>query len=203
MNHHSAFAALAVSLSLFAAALPAWAQTPMTMPGRPPIDLSIAYSGLRSNVPVGNCGCFWMEGGSAEIAVPLWRQVSAVAELSGEHINNLPGIPGIGLGLISGMGGVRLSHAFHTRWSPFAQGLFGAVHGFDSYFPGNSAPTTYATSFAMAAGLGLDLQVQKHLLLRPIQAEYHYMQLPNNAINPADQQHDVRLSAGFVFRFTR
>jgi outer membrane immunogenic protein len=203
MKNKIALAALAVSFGLFATASAADAQTPMAMPERPLVDLSISYSGLRSNVPVGNCGCFWMGGGSAEIAVPIWRHISAVAELSGEHINNLPGNPGIGLGLISGMGGVRLTHGFHTRWSPFAQGLFGAVHGFDSYFPGNSSPTTYATSFAMAGGLGLDVRLQKHFLIRPIQAEYHYMQLPNNAINPANQQHDIRLSAGIVFRATR
>jgi len=203
MRNKFAFAALAVNLSLFAAALPGLGQNPVMMPGRPLVDLSVTYSGLRSNVPVGNCGCFWMRGGSAELAVPIWRQISGVAELSGEHINNLPLNPGIGLGLISGMGGVRLTHSFHQRWSPFGQGLLGAVHGFDSYFPGRSSPTTYATSLAMAAGLGLDVRVSRHFLLRPVQAEYQYMQLPNNATNPANQQHDIRLSAGIVFRATR
>jgi len=202
MKNKFAFAALAVSFGLFATAFPAEAQSPTGMPERPLIDFSAAYSGLRSNVPVGNCGCFWMQGGSGELAVPVWRNVSGVVELSGEHINNLPGNPGIGLGLISGMGGLRLTHSFHTRWSPFGQGLFGVVHGFDSYFPGKSSPTTYATSFVLAAGLGLDVRLQKHLLFRPIQAEYHYMQLPNNAISPANQQHDIRLSAGIVFRLT-
>jgi hypothetical protein len=38
--------------------------------------------------------------------------------------------------------------------------------------------------------------------LRVIQAEYQYMQLPNNAIDPANQQHDIRLSAGIVLRLT-
>ena len=197
------FAVTALAFTLIVSALPAKAQNVAATNSRPVAELSFTYSGLRSNVPVGNCGCFWMRGGSAELAVPLWRNFSGVAELSGEHINNLPGNPGIGLGLISGMGGVRATQSFHTRWSPFAQGLFGAVHGFDSYFPSHSAPTTYATSFAMAAGLGLDFAVRKHLLLRPVQAEYQYMQLPNNAANPKNEQHDVRLSAGIVFRMTR
>ena len=36
-----------------------------------------------------------------------------------------------------------------------------------------------------------------HLLIRPIQADYQYMQLPNNSTN---QQHNFRLAAGVVFR---
>ena len=97
------------------------------------------------------------------------------------------------------MGGLRVSRPMHTRFTPFAQGIVGGVHAFDGYFPGSTRYTTYATSLAMAAGLGLNVAVSKHLLLRPIQAEYQYMQLPNNDQN---QQHDIRLSAGIVFRIT-
>ena len=200
MKNKIAFAALAVSL--IATALPAGAQTKTPWNGKPIADLSFTYSGLRVNVPVGNCGCFWMRGGTGELAVPVWRQVSAVVEVSGERKNNLPGNPGIGLSLASVMGGVRLTHTVHQKWSPFAQGVFGEVHAFDSYFPGPTAPTGAASSFAMATGLGLDVSIRKHLLLRVAQAEYQYMQLPNNAINPANQQHDIRLSAGIVLRMT-
>lgn len=196
MKLNLTFAAFAVSLltsPMFAGAENAPAAKPMA-------DLSITYSALRSNVPVGECGCFWMRGGSAEFAVPVWRNFSAVIEVSGQRTNHLPGIPGLGLSLASAMGGVRYTLPFHHRYEPFAQGLFGQVHGFDSYFPG-TAPSGAASSFAMAAGLGLDIPVRKHLLLRLVQAEYHYMQLPNNAVDPANQQHDIRLSGGIVLRF--
>jgi outer membrane immunogenic protein len=202
MRNKIALAALAASLSSFATALPAGAQaTPAhTLPAA---EVSFTYSALRANAPVGNCGCFWMRGGSGELAVPVWRQISVVAEVSGERKNNLPGNPGIGLSLASAMGGVRLGHSFGKRYSPFAQGVVGVVHGFDGYFPGTPGPTGAATSLAMAAGLGLDMKLRQHVALRLIQGEYQYMQLPNNAINPANQQHDIRLSAGIVFRFTR
>lgn len=203
MKCKHALAALAVTLGLFAAAVPAGAQAAPARHGLPAADVSFTYSALHVNAPVGNCGCFWMRGGSGELAVPVWRQVALVGEVSGERKNNLPLNPGIGLSLASVMGGVRLTHTVHQRYSPFAQGLLGVVHGFDGYFPGSAGPTGAATSFAMAAGLGLDIKLRKHLLLRPVQAEYQYMQLPNNAINPANQQHDIRLSAGVVLRFTR
>ena len=203
MKSNVALATLAVTLGLLAAARPGRAQAAAAGHTLPAADISFTYSGLRANAPVGNCGCFWMRGGTGELAVPVWRQVALVAEVSGERKNNLPGAPGIGLSLASAMGGVRLSHPFRHRWKPFAQGVFGIVHGFDGYFPGAAGPSGAATSFAMAAGLGLDVKVARHWSLRPIQAEYQYMQLPNNALNPANQQHDVRLSAGVVFRFTR
>ncbi len=199
MKNKIAFAALAASLSFFATTHPVRAQD---RPDKTVADVSITYSGLRVNVPVGNCGCFWMRGGTGELAVPVWRHFSVVAEVSGERKNNLPENPGIGLSLASAMGGLRLSHPYH-RWIPFGQGVFGVAHAFDSYFPGASGPKGAATSFALATGLGLDIRMSKHLLLRPIQAEYQYMQLPNNAINPANQQHDIRLSAGVVIRLTQ
>jgi hypothetical protein len=197
MKLHLTFAAFAVSL--FTSTLVGGAENAPV--AKPMADLSITWSELRSNVPVGNCGCFWMNGGSAEFAVPAWRNFSGVIEVSGQRANHLPGVPGVGLSLASAMGGVRYTHPFHLRYEPFAQGLFGQVHGFDSYFPG-IAPSGAASSFALAAGLGLDVPVRKHLLLRLVQAEYHYMQLPNNAVDPANQQHDIRLSAGIVLRLS-
>ena len=42
-----------------------------------------------------------------------------------------------------------------------------------------------------AAEVGFDLALNKHLLPWPAQAEYHSMQLPNNAADSVNQQHDV------------
>lgn len=201
MKRYLTFAALAVCVTILSPVAPLRAQAVQPSSDRPVADLSFTYSTLRANVPVGDCGCFWMNGGSAELAVPVWKSFSAVLEVSGERAGNLPGNPGVGLSLASAMGGVRFTHRIRHQWSPFAQGLFGEVHAFDSYFPG-ATPTGAASSFAMATGLGLDIPLHKHLWLRPVQAEYQYMQLPNNAVNPSNQQHDIRLSAGIVLRLT-
>ena len=121
------------------------------------IELSFNYSTLRTNAPVGGCGCFWTNGGSVELAVPLWRYVSSVAEFSGEHSGSIPGNSGVGLNLISALGGVRVTRPLNKRFIPYAQGLVGVVHAFDSSFPGALGTTPSATSFALAAGGGLEL----------------------------------------------
>jgi|ERR1700691_3586699 outer membrane immunogenic protein len=163
-------------------------------------ELSYTYSALRTNAPVGGCGCFWASGGSVEMAVPLWRHLSSVAEFSGEHAGSIPGNSGTSLSLISALAGVRLTRPVNKKLVPFAQGLIGVVHAFDSYFPGSSGPTTSATSFALAAGGGIDVAISPLWLVRPVQVEYQFMQLPNNEGN---EQHDIRLSAGIVFRLSR
>jgi hypothetical protein len=163
-------------------------------------ELSYTYSTLRTNAPVGGCGCFWNSGGSVELAVPLWRHFSSVTEFSGEHAGSIPGNSGTALSLISALAGVRMTRPVNKKLFPFAQGLIGVVHAFDSYFPGSLGPTTSATSFALATGGGIDVAVSPRWLVRPIQVEYQFMHLPNNAGN---EQHDIRLSAGIVLRFFR
>jgi outer membrane immunogenic protein len=191
-----------ITLAAFAAILvahaPAQSHAVVASIPQNPFSVSITYSALHTNAPVGGCGCFWSQGGSAELAVPVWRFVSAVGELSGERATQIPGYGAIGLSLVSYLAGVRVSHPVHKRYDLFAQSLFGGVHAFDSEFPSTNALLPKATSFAMAAGAGVDIPIAGHVLIRPVQADYQYMQLPNNSTN---QQHDIRLSGGIVFRF--
>jgi peptidoglycan-associated lipoprotein len=161
-----------------------------------PLEVSFAYSYLRSNANPGQCGCFNLNGGNAEAALHLYRGFSAVADFTGEKtasVNN----GGRGLSLISFTAGPRFSFSFHRKFAPFAQGLFGAAHGFNSYFPVTAGPTGAATDFAMIAGGGFDIRIARHVDLRPIEADYFLTRLPNG-VNGA--QNNLRLSAGIVLR---
>ena len=162
------------------------------------IDGSITFSELRANAPVGGCGCFWMAGGTGEISYPVWRNFSAVAEVAGHTTGHIPDF-NTGLSLLSGMGGVRLRAPNHTRFQPFAQALFGGVHGFDSYFPApvGKLPTSYDTSFALAVGGGLDVTISKHVWIRALKADYNYSGLRNLQ---GDHQNQLRIGAGILFR---
>ena len=162
------------------------------------IDASITFSELRANAPVGSCGCFWMAGGTGEISYPVWRNFSAVAEVAGHTTGHIPDF-NTGLSLLSGMGGVRLRVPNHTRFQPFAQALFGGVHGFDSYFPApvGKLPTSYDTSFALAVGGGLDVTISKHVWIRALKADYNYSGLRNLQ---GDHQNQLRIGAGILFR---
>ncbi|MGD0481536.1 MAG: hypothetical protein ABSA42_15290 [Terracidiphilus sp.] len=161
------------------------------------LEVSFAYSYLRSNANPGQCGCFNMNGGNVEAGLHVYRGFSAVADFSGESTGSVNN-GGQGLSLISFTAGPRFSFAFHRRFVPFAQGLFGAVHGFNSYFPVTAGPTGTATGFAMIAGGGFDVRVARHVAFRPIEADYFLTRLPNG-INGA--QNNLRLSAGIVLRF--
>jgi hypothetical protein len=124
------------------------------------------------------------------------RGFSAVADLTGEHSTSVNG-GSQGLSLVSFTAGLRFSYPVRSRYGPFAQTLFGVVHGFDSYFPSTSGPTATANGFAMIAGGGMDIRLKSYLAIRPFQADYFLTHLPNG-VN--DRQNNFRLTAGIVLR---
>lgn len=161
-----------------------------------PLEIAFGYSYVRSNANPGQCGCFNMNGGNVEGALHLYRGFSAVADFSGENTASVNS-GGLGLSMISFTAGPRFSFAFHRKFAPFAQGLFGATHGFNSYFPVAAGPTSNATDFAMIAGGGFDIRITRHIAIRPIEADYFLTKLPNG-VNGT--QNNLRLSAGLVLR---
>ena len=164
-----------------------------------PVQFAFNYSYMRANAAPGQCGCFNMMGGSGEFAVQAWRGFSVVADLTGEFAGS-SNIPGQSLALVFVTAGPRFTYFTHRfpRYAPFAQGLVGVVHGFDAPFPNNSGSTTGAASAVAAfVGGGLDISINHHLAVRPIQADYALTQLPNS-INA--HQNLFRYSAGIVLR---
>src|SRR5579864_3264091 len=71
-------------------------------------DASVMYTELHANAPVGGRGCFWMEGGTGEIGIPLWRNFQAVMQVNGEHTDHIPNF-NVGLSLLTGLGEDRKS----------------------------------------------------------------------------------------------
>jgi len=174
--------------------------------GSAPLELSYEYSYLHANAGPSQCGCFNMNGGNTEAAVPVYSRFSAVADLTGERASNVNN--GMrGLSLLSFTAGPRLSYPLHPHSNQpysnnheyvlFAQSLFGVVHGFDSYFPVTSGATGAANSFALLAGGGLDIRISGYIAIRPIQADYFLTRLPNGVNHT---QNNLRLSAGVVLR---
>ncbi len=99
-------------LLLLAASPVASAQRPKNT-----FDVSVMYTELHANAPVGGCGCFWMQGGTGEIAIPLWRNFSGVMQVNGEHANQIPNF-NVGLSLLTGLGGLRMRIPNRTRFQP-------------------------------------------------------------------------------------
>lgn len=162
-----------------------------------PLEVTVAYSADRTNGVVGGCGCFWMAGAKAEASSYFGRGLSVVAELAGEHANNINSAQQ-SLSLVSYLFGPRYSVRNRTRFVPFAQFLVGGVHGFDSLFPSVTQSPPNPDAFAFAAGGGLNMRISRRFALRVVQADYLQTQLPNDGNN---RQNHLRLSGGVVLRF--
>jgi hypothetical protein len=110
--------------------------------------------------------------------------------------------PGVGLSQFTGVVGPRfrwnLGNSERHPISAYAQGLFGAVYGYNSYFPHIGAATTTASSLAIQTGGGLNMRLTRNLGLHLLEADYVMTRLPNNANN---YQGDLRMSNGITFRF--
>jgi len=53
-------------------------------------------------------------------------------------------------------------------------------------------------AFAMSAGGGMNIDLSRHLALRPLQADYFLTSFPNASAN---RQNSLRVGAGIIFKF--
>jgi outer membrane immunogenic protein len=171
----------------------------------PRAEVSLSYSPTAANAGPGQCGCFFMQGASAEGNFRTYRAYTTVVDVTAAHTGQIHNT-GQPFSLLMATGGTRLNFRFgHQRtdgWDtyhnikPFVQALAGYAHGFDSAFPQKSGfIDSSANSFALLAGIGLDVKYRRHLSFRAIQADYGYAALPNLAGN---QQNLLRISTGIT-----
>src|SRR5271165_1432307 len=82
----------------------------------------------------------------------------------------------------------------HTgRVQPFGEALFGAAHS-NAYANNNNA-------FAMAFGGGIDIVVNRHFFLRPVEVDYLYTRFGSNRTNYTGSQNNFRYVGGLGFTF--
>ena len=163
----------------------------------PRAEVSLAYSPTEVNAGPGQCGCFFMNGASAEGNFRTYRAFTTVVDVTATHTGQIHNT-GQPFSMIMVTAGTRLNYRIggdrFYYFKPFVQGLVGMAHGFDSAFPDKAGfiqPT--ANSFALLVGIGLDYKYRRHLSFRAIQADYGYTRLPNAAGN---SQNLLRISTG-------
>ncbi len=200
MNRSVALVVLGAVLGLSGLSLYGQVTSP---PGRdfslPRAEVSFAYSPVEANAGPGQCGCFFMNGASAEGNFRTYRAFTTVVDVTAAHTGQIHNT-GQPFSLLMVTGGTRLNYRIGGErfyyFKPFVQGLLGVAHGFDSAFPNKAGfiePT--ATSFALLVGIGVDYKYRRHLSFRLIQADYGYTRLPNTAGN---DQNLLRLSTGIT-----
>ncbi len=191
--------ALLVSACIMAGAA-GWAQQGQkpAPPASLSIDFGITGAVERSQVAPNDC-CFWFKGGGADAAVTFWKGWGIAATLTGDHAGNVTDY--VDVNKISYMGGPRYTWTARTeagnpRLQIFMQGLAGGSHGFNGLYPTSTGTTTSANSFALQAGGGVNLFINRNWGLRLLEADYVRTEFPNDA---DDKQNDMRLAFGVVY----
>jgi len=172
----------------------------------PKAEWFLGYNYIRVNSAT-NVPAYSSNGGSSQIALNFSKYVSGVIDLGGYH-NGVIGGYDIDNTIFSYLFGPRVSLRNHSRVTPYLNTLFGgvwmtastaAVAAPASTSGPNARIAKSQNAFAMAAGGGLDVRVNKHLTFRPIAVDYFLTRLQNPASLADNNQHNLRYSAGINF----
>ena len=169
------------------------------------METSLGYSYVRftsaTNVPA-----FSANGGSGQFVYNFNKWIGAVADLGAVHNGNINSL-GLDSTFANFLFGPRLALHKGSQLSPYVQVLWGEVYGTSStrvellltpsasqpiFLPGQDDRTnlsqaisarinTSQTALAMTAGGGLDIKINKHMSLRPIEVDYYLTRLQNSA----------------------
>jgi opacity protein-like surface antigen len=163
---------------------------------RKTIDVFAGYSYVRANPATSSSDSFSLNGGTASVAYNFNNWLSGVADFGGYHTTN---------GLASGLDGTlstylfgpRVSYRRFGRVTPFGEVLFGVAHTGASLLN----TTNSQNAFAMTVGGGVDYRVSSRFSIRPLKVDYLLTRFNElNTIN-AQNQNNLRVSTGIVFRF--
>lgn len=162
----------------------------------PRLELSLGFEHGQANAPPGTSDYFGLNGGYVSVGVHVTPWLSFVGDATGTHANDIS-ILGQNLTLMTFNGGPRFQ-VTKRRLTPYAQALFGAARGSDSYFPTGTSYKTSATSLDLYAGGGLEYQLSHRFAIRAVEVDLLRTMFPNGSSN--DQNH-LMLSAGIVVKW--
>jgi len=198
----------------------------------PKFEAFLGYTYIRANQFNQNTGLgqeiggFDMNGGSAQFIYNVNRRFSVLADVGAVTKQNV-GIINAGNTTAFYLFGPRYSYHNHSRFTPYAQIVFGGatrslsrqlevltgantpvfpVIAPNSLFPGANVDITAQvsatqTAFAMAVGGGLDWKISKHFAFRPVSVDYVLTRFPSFLTGDNQNQNSIRASAGIIFLF--
>ena len=198
----------------------------------PRYEVFLGYTYVRANQFNQNTGLgqtiggFDMNGGSAQFIYNFNKSFSGVADVGAVAKQNV-GIINADDTTTFYLFGPRWSYRNHSRFTPYAQILFGGatravsrkldvVTGSNipvfpvvtphDLFPGADTEITAEvsasqTAFAMAVGGGLDWKLAKRFSFRPISVDYVLTRFPSLLTGNNQNQNSIRASAGIIFTF--
>jgi Outer membrane protein beta-barrel domain len=184
----------------------------------PRMETFLGYTYVRANA-AGSLPAFSTNGGGGQFAYNFNTWVGAVADIGAVHSGDIGGaaIDNTTLNFLFGprvsLRYPRLRPYFQVLWggaylaaSSQAQaivaGLAPAIIGVtESGQPVTARLVTSQTAFAMTAGGGLDIRLNKHVSFRPIAVDYYLTRFQNLRSQNDNSQNNFRYTTGFNFTF--
>jgi hypothetical protein len=190
----------------------------------PTMETFLGYTYSRMS-PANSLPSFSSNGGSGQFAYNFNHWLGAVADLGAVHNNDIGGFS-VDNTMTNFLVGPRLSLRY-PRLRPYFQVLFGGVYYTAStrviatpvfpsqpiFLPGQpnipvipgqpitARLTASQTAFAMTAGGGLDIKINKWMSLRPVGLDYFLTRLQNLRTQGDNSQNNLRYTAGVNFTF--
>lgn len=185
----------------------------------PKTEAFLGYSYVRAKTAT-NIPAFSANGGGGQFLYNFNKWLGGVADLGAVHNGNISGRQ-LDTTMANFLFGPRLSFRY-ARITPYFNVLWGGVAAATSthvalaalpippiYLPGagNVVQATSArvgadqTAFAMVAGGGIDIKINKHLSFRPIGLDYYMTRLQNLRSANDNNQTNLRYTSGFNFTF--
>lgn len=167
--------------------------------GGPEFEFAAGYNYFRANI-VPMCNCFNAQGGSASGAVHVNNWFAIAGEFAAVRSGNVQS-SGRDLTVFTYQAGPRFSIRKHDRATPFFQALFGGGRAtgslYDVPLPGRVG-TGPDSSWVLTLGGGLDVRASPRIAVRVFQVDWVHTRFHNGGNN---LQHNLRVTAGIVFRF--
>ena len=174
----------------------------------PKAEVFLGYNYVRMNGD-NQTPSFSSNGGSAQLAVKMNKWVSGVFDFGGYHNGVVKGV-NIDNTVFSFLAGPRVSIRNQSRVTPYFNALFGVVFATasTSVFPATLGSQAVdgrvrgsQDAFATALGGGMDVRITRHVSIRPVALDYFLTRLRLPAETSANNQHNLRYSAGINFTF--
>jgi Outer membrane protein beta-barrel domain len=184
----------------------------------PKMETFLGYTYVRANSAY-NLPAFSAYGGGGQFAYNFNRWLGAVADI-GVVRNGDIGSAAIDNTTLNFLFGPRVSLR-HPHFRPYFQVLWGGAYLAESSQvqaivagpgpaiigtpepgqPINARLVTSQTAFAMTAGGGLDMRLNKHVSFRPIAVDYYLTHFQNLRSQNDNSQNNFRYTTGFSFTF--
>jgi hypothetical protein len=181
----------------------------------PRMETFLGYAYIRAN-SAGGLPAFSTNGGGGQLAYNFNKWLGAVADVGAVHSGDIGGAP-IDNTTLNFLFGPRVSLRYpHLR--PYFQVLWGgaylaasneapaivagaapAIIGRPEEQPINARLVASQTAFALTAGGGLDIRMNKHVSFRPIAVDYYLTRFQNFRAQNDNSQNNVRYTTGFNF----